>query len=331
MAVPPMDGRQLAKQPQLSEPGECDMALDDMKKSSKKPVSKRKKMALGRGLDSLIPDMDGFEASGTKSAPKAYFLCDTEIITPNRYQPRRSFKEEELEELVDSIRSQGVIQPLIVRKAQMGYELVAGERRLRAAKRAGLDQVPVVVKDISDTEMLEMSIVENIQRENLNPVEEADAYHRLITEFGLTQEKAAERVGKSRSAVANFLRIRQLPDDIKKSILNDQLTMGHARALLGFESASQQTAAWRIVVSKKLSVRETEALIKRLKKTPEEIEKRRPDTEETRQLRHLSESLSRHFGTKVQIKRRGKRGRLEIEFYNDDDLNRLLDLLNAPE
>ena len=190
------------------------------------------------------------------------------MIQPNRFQPRSHFAPEELEQLSESIRSQGIIQPLVVRRADVGYELVAGERRLRAARMAGLRNVPVVVKEVTDAEMLEMSFVENIQRENLNPMEESEAYHRLIGEFGLTQEKAAARVGKSRSAVANFLRLRQLPEPIKASIIDGKLSMGHARALLGADSAAQQNAAWREIIKKGLSVRQTEALVKRLRSTP---------------------------------------------------------------
>ncbi|UCD31492.1 MAG: ParB/RepB/Spo0J family partition protein, partial [Desulfobacterales bacterium] len=196
----------------------------------------------------------------------------------------------------------------------------------RAAKMAGLTQVPVVIKDISDSQLLEISIVENIQRENFNPMEEAEAYHRLMTEFGLTQEQVAERVGKSRSAVANLLRLRQLPEQIKTSILEDILSMGHARALLGIESSAQQNAAFRTVVAKGLSVRETENLIKRIKgkkKKPKHASTRSED----RYFLSLADDLSRHFGTKVQIKRRGQKGKVVFEFYNNDDLNRLLDLL----
>ena len=229
-------------------------------------AKKKRKVALGRGLDALIPDLGGVGTMVDNQTPskRDYFLCDIDMIRPNRYQPRRTFAEAEMNELAESIRSQGIIQPLLVRTDDVGYELVAGERRLRAASLAGLKQVPVVVKDLTDAEMLEMSIVENIQRENLNPIEEAEAYHRLITEFELTQDQAAERVGKSRSAVANFLRLRQLPDPIKTSILEGALSMGHARALLGADSPAKQTAAWREVVAKKLSVRQTEALIKRI-------------------------------------------------------------------
>ncbi len=287
----------------------------------KKVRKKTKKIALGRGLNALLPDIEHLE-----SVSKEYFQCDIELIRPNRYQPRLRFSEDELEGMARSIKEQGIIQPLLVRKDENGYELVTGERRLRAAKKAGLDQVPVIVKTITDTDLLEMSIVENIQREDLNPMEEAEAYYQLIAKFDLTQDQAAARVGKSRSAVANFLRLRQLPEQIKASIMDDTLSMGHARALLGASNSAQQNAAWRAVVSKGLSVRETESLIKRLKAKTKKPKKSSTGSEQ-RYLLSLADDLSRHFGTKVQIKRHGQKGKVEIAFYNNDDLDRLLSLL----
>ena len=283
------------------------------------PVSvKRKKMALGKGLGALIPDIETEQEN-----KKEYFYCDTDLIRPNRFQPRRRFTDEDLAELAESIKSQGILQPLLVRQDEAGYELITGERRLRAAKRAGLTQVPVLIKRVNNDKLLEMAIVENIQREDLNPIEEAEAYHRLITQLKLTQDQASARVGKSRSAVANFLRLRQLPDQIKAGITDGTLSMGHARALLGAETSTQQLAAWRSVVSKKLSVRETEALIRRLK-----AEKKKPRASENRSeqihLSRLAEDLSRHFGTKIMIKKHGQKGKVEIEFYNNDDLDRLI-------
>jgi ParB family chromosome partitioning protein len=279
---------------------------------------KRKKMALGKGLGALIPDI---ETEGENK--KDYFYCDTDLIRPNRFQPRRRFSAENLAELSESIKTQGILQPLLVRQDKTGYELITGERRLRAAKRAGLSQVPVLIKRVNDDKLLEMSIVENIQREDLNPIEEAEAYHRLINQLKLTQDQASARVGKSRSAVANFLRLRQLPDQIKAGITDGALSMGHARALLGAETTAQQLAAWRSVVSKKLSVRETEALIRRLR-----AEKKKPRVSENRSeqihLSRLAEDLSRHFGTKIMIKKHGQKGKVEIEFYSNDDLDRLI-------
>ena len=291
-------------------------------------TKKRRKLALGRGLDALIPRVDSPLEEHSGDASKAFLECDIDLIRPNRYQPRSHFAPEELTQLSESIQAQGVLQPILVRRLDAGFELVAGERRLRAAKLAGLGRVPVVVKEVSDAQMLEMSIVENIQRENLNPMEEAEAYHRLIEEFGLTQEQASTRVGKSRSAVANFLRLRQLPEPIKASIVAGQLSMGHARALLGADTAAQQNAAWRAILRKGLSVRQTEELIKRLRMASQAVEIKKDSTED-RHLSSVAENLSRRFGTKVQIKRRGKKGRLEIEFYSNEDLDRLLQLLET--
>ena len=285
-------------------------------------VKERKKIALGRGLDALIPGIESIE-----NRSKEYFQCDIGLIRPNRYQPRLQFSEAELDDLCRSIKKQGILQPLLVRKDDIGYELAAGERRLRAAKKAGLKKVPVVVKDIADKELLEMSIVENIHREDLNPLEVAEAYHHFMTEFDLTQDQTAERVGMSRSAVANFLRIRQLPEQIKAGIIEGALSIGHARALLGAETPAQQNAAWRRIISKGLSVRQTERLIRRLKtekKTPKKIKKSSEDI----YISSLSDDLSRNLGTKVQIKRHGRRGKIEIEFYSNDDLDRLIGILN---
>jgi ParB family chromosome partitioning protein len=291
------------------------------KKTASTTKTKRKKMALGKGLGALIPGIEKEE-----EAKQDYFYCDIDLIRPNRFQPRAAFSEEDLQELANSIKTQGVLQPLLVRKDDAGYELIAGERRLRAAKRAGLAQVPVVIKRVTDDKLLEISLVENIQRENLNPMEEAEAYYRLISQLNLTQDQASVRVGKSRSAVANFLRLRQLPDQIKDSIVDGILSMGHARALLGAETSAQQLTAWRAVVSKKLSVRETENLVRRLKS-----EKKKPkfsrDRSEQIYLTGLAEDLSRHLGTKILIKKDGKKGKVEIEFYSNDDLERLIDRL----
>jgi len=297
------------------------MQKDSLKKKTASGKAKHKKMALGKGLGALIPGIEKEE-----EATQDFFYCDIDLIRPNRFQPRATFTEEDLQELADSIKTQGVLQPLLVRKDDAGYELIAGERRLRASKRTGLTQVPVVIKRVTDDKLLEMSLVENIQRENLNPIEEAEAYHRLITQLDLTQDQASARVGKSRSAVANFLRLRQLPDQIKTSITDGTLSMGHARALLGAETPAQQLAAWRAVVSKKLSVRETENLVRRLKS-----EKKKPKVSINRSeqihLTSLAEDLSRHLGTKILIKKDGQKGKVEIEFYSNDDLERLIDRL----
>jgi ParB family chromosome partitioning protein len=283
----------------------------------------RKKRALGMGLDALIPEIEPSDQPASD-----FFECAIAMIQPNPFQPRMRFATDELAELAESIKEQGVIQPLVVRKTGNGYELVTGERRLRASKMAGLDQVPVVVKVISDAQMLEMSIVENIQRQNLNPIEEAEAYYRLMTEFSLTQDQAAQRVGKSRPAVANFLRLRQLPEQIKNSLLDNTLSMGHARALLGAENQAQQLAVWQAIKTQDLSVRQTENMVRRLKKTAKKRPAPASDSEQA-YFMNLEEDLSRRFGTKVKIRRQGQKGKVEIAFFNDGDLDRLLNLLTS--
>ena len=283
---------------------------------------KRKKMALGRGIEALIPDIDPAQSDSSGE----YFTCDVRLIRPNPFQPRIRFSQEELDELSRSILEQGILQPLMVRKAETGYELIAGERRLRAARMAGMNEVPVVVKNVSDGQLLEISIIENIQRQDLNALEEAEAYNRLMEEFHLTQEEVAVRVGKSRPAIANLLRLRQLPEPIKASLLDGTLTMGHARAILGADTPAQQNAAWKAVIAKGLSVRETEALVKRLKNQKPEDRNPPPKSFDV-YLSSLANDLSQDFGTRVKIKRKGRKGRVEIEFYNDVDLDRLIGLL----
>lgn len=287
------------------------------------PARQRKKNALGRGLGALIPDMD---PDGEREPD--FFQCSVDRIGPNPFQPRIRFGEDELEELADSIRTQGVLQPLLVRKAGHGYELIAGERRLRAARKAGVPRVPVIVREIGDAEMLEISIIENLQRESLDPVEEADAYHQLMTRFDMTQEQVAARVGKSRSAVANILRLRQLPAAVKADIARKAVSMGHARALLGADAPAILNQAWRAVVSRGLSVRDTERLVRRLNRERTQPVRPAPDSDRI-YFDGLAEDLSRRFGTKVQIKRRGQRGRVEVDFYSDSDLDRVITLLKG--
>ena len=286
---------------------------------------KRRNTGLGKGLDALFPDI----GVNQEALPGNLLECDVDKIVPNPYQPRRAFPENEMMELADSVKVQGILQPLLVRASSSdGYELIAGERRLRAAKMAGLFKVPVIIKNIGDTELLELSIVENIQRQNLNPMEEAEAYLRLLTDFKMTQERVARQVGKSRSAVANYLRLNQLPNDIKSSIKDGLISMGHARALLGAETSALQRQAWKIVILRGLSVRATEALIQRLNSEKQRVKKlsKRP---EDIYFSTIEEDLARHFGTKVMIKRRGQKGKVEIEFYGNDDLDRLLNMFKS--
>ena len=286
-------------------------------------TTKSPKKALGKGLGALIPDIETLS-----NQPNEYFWCDAQQIEANPFQPRKQFTEQALQELSRSIKAQGILQPLIVRPIDIGYQLVTGERRLRAAKLAGLERVPVLIKHLSDIEMLELSIVENIQRADLNPVEEAEAYQRLINEFNLTQDDIAQKVGKSRSAVANFLRIKQLPQPIIESIRQGQISMGHAKALLGADNRAQLTAAWQKVIDRHLSVRETELLIKRLKKESQQPLASPQNPQQTYML-ELADDLSRHFGTRVNIKQRGRKGRIEIEFLSSEDLDQLLKRLKG--
>jgi len=278
-----------------------------------------KKQALGRGLDALIPDVGASDLE-----PRSFFYCDIDSIRPNPYQPRRRFTEQELKDLSGSIKEKGIIQPLVVRTVPTGYELVVGERRWRAARVAKLKQVPVVAKDVSGSEMVELALVENIQRQDLNPLEKAEAYYRLIKEFGLTQEAVAKRVGQDRSTVANFLRLRNLPKPIQADIINNTLSMGHARALLAAETPAHQKEAWRRIVSKSLSVRAAEALVKKLKDRKPRASSAKVRSSEDVYMENLADDLTRHLGTRVRIIRRGDRGRLEIEFYGNEDLERLI-------
>jgi len=300
------------------------MQLENTKKPPPATPKSGRRKALGKGLDALIPVVE------TKSPAAGGFLeCEIGLIRPNRYQPRVRFDDSEMQELAESVRAQGIIQPLLVTRDENGYELIAGERRLRAARMAGLTTVPVVIREVTDAELLAISLIENIQRNDLNPMEEADAYHRLITEFDLTQEEAARRVGKSRSAVANTLRLRQLPRPIKDSLVDGLLSMGHARALLGLETAARQLAAWRTVMAKELSVRETERLVNQLRKQTAEPSPPRPRAPLASYLTEIADDLSRHFGTRVVIRRQGKQGRLQIDFYSDEDLDRLVSLIKG--
>lgn len=278
-----------------------------------------KKQVLGRGLDALIPDMEASELE-----PEPFFYCDIDSIRPNPYQPRRRFSDQDLKGLSSSIKEKGIIQPLVVRAVSTGYELIVGERRWRAARLAGVKQVPVVVRNVSGAEMVETALVENIQREDLNPLEKADAYYRLIKEFGLTQREVAKRVGQERSTVANFLRLRKLPKPIQADIINNTLSMGHARALLGAETPAQQKEAWHRIVSGNLSVRAAEALVKKLKGRKLKATGAKARTSEDVYIESLADDLSRHLGTRVRIVRRGDRGKVEIGFHSNKDLERLI-------
>ena len=262
----------------------------------------------------------------------------TEIV-PNPRQPRRYFDEERIAELAESIRNQGILQPLVVRKADLGYELIVGERRFRAAQRAGLERVPVVIKEVSDAESLEMALVENIQREELTPIEEALAYRQLMDEFNLTQEDVARRVGKSRPVVANLLRVLNLPEEIKEDVDRGNISVGHARSLLALETPQQQVETARHVIRQGLSVRETETLVARsIEGAPQltnasgahgqgEQQKDTNNATSSRLDMYLSaieEELMRELGTKVRLHPRKKGGKIEIEYYSNEELDGII-------
>ena len=277
-----------------------------------------KRPALGRGLSALIPD-----APATSAASERALEVDIDLLRPNQFQPRTHMDDSRIEELSRSIKSNGVIQPIVVRKADTGYEIVAGERRWRASQRAGLLKVPIVVRDIPDDRLLAAALIENIQREDLNPIEEAHAYRRLADEFGLTQEQIAESVGKDRSSVANFVRLLRLPAEIRDHVGAGTLSMGHARALLGLPDDAAQLRIGREVVAKTLSVRETEALVKRTIAPPPE----KPEEQKDVHTRAAEERLRFALGTRVRIVRKGKGGRVEIDFGDENELHRIYEQL----
>ena len=273
-------------------------------------------MGLGKGMGALLPVVEDHG--------KKYFSCPIEEIRPNKEQPRKTFVNEKLEELAASIREKGIIQPLVVLRRDGHYEIIAGERRWRAAQKAGLREVPVVIQDVSEDTALEMALIENIQREDLNAVEEAEAYHQLLERFALSQEELAKRVGKERSTIANALRLLKLPAEIKRDVAEDRLSMGHARALLTLEDPEEQKAARDEIVKGHLSVREAEALVK--KKKAKNVPKARK-VEDPDQV-DLLERIQRHFGAKVALRRAGRGGKLEISFSDQKDLARIVEIFN---
>lgn len=292
-----------------------------------------KRGGLGKGLDSLIPDT-GKVAEKEKKVKVVEKVVEkpTEIklkineVEPNRNQPRQKFDEEALQELAESIRQFGVLQPLIVQKRKDYYEIIAGERRWRAAKLAGLKEVPVVIRDMSEQEIMEISLIENIQRENLNPIEEAAAYKKLLEEFGLKQEEVAERVAKSRTAVTNSMRLLKLDERVQQMVIDGMLTTGHARALLAIEDPEVQFQTAVRVYNEKMSVRDVEKLVKNQdRKTPE---KKQEDPQQQAVFHDLEERMKLALGTKVSINRKDqKKGKIEIEYYSMEDLERLMDIL----
>jgi ParB family chromosome partitioning protein len=277
-----------------------------------------KRPALGRGLSALIPD-----APAAPAAVERALDVDIDLLRPNRAQPRTIMDDSRIEELARSIKSNGVIQPIIVRKAEGGYEIIAGERRWRASQRAGLLKVPVVVRDVPDDRLLAVALIENIQREDLNPIEEAQAYRRLADEYHLTQDQIAESVGKDRSSVANTMRLLKLPREIRENLSAGALSMGHARALLALADEHAQLRISREVVSRNLSVRETEAIVKKGVEPPAPREEPQKDVH----TRAAEEKLRFSLGTRVRITRKGKGGKIEIDFQNENELQRLYETL----
>lgn len=271
------------------------------------------KAALGKGLEALLPEKG-----------EEVIRLEIEKIIPNQHQPRKIFKDEALKELSTSIKEKGVLQPVIVSRVGDGtFRLIAGERRWRAATLAGLKKIPALIKDVSSQDAIEIALIENIQREELNAVETAEAFNRLLKEFNLTQEELSQRVGKDRATIANYLRILKLPDEIKAFINTDSISIGHAKALLTLENRQKQIEAAKEIIKKGLSVREAEALCKRLSQ-PVKPKKKKEKLPEVADLEH---KLTRSLGTKVKINHKDKRGKIEIEYYSLDELDRLLEIL----
>ena len=277
------------------------------------------KHGLGRGLGALIP---GAEPAQPSTTVQELPLVDLEI---NPFQPRKHFDTEALEELAATIREHGVLTPVVVRRVPSGFQIIAGERRIRAARLAGLTHIPTIIKDATDSQALQMALVENLQRQDLNPLEAAEAYQRLVDEFGLTQEEVAGRLGRNRSSVTNSLRLLRLPRRIQEDVAAGTLSEGHARALLGLEGPADQIRGRNLVVKRGLTVRATEALVRRLR-AGEPTKKERLSNQDPN-LGALEDQLRTALGTKVRIQRHGAVGTVEISFYSSDDLTRLADVI----
>lgn len=294
-----------------------------------------KKSGLGKGLDSLIKDNSSAKktaAANTSSENKAEEMKSGEqmmkinMVEPNRDQPRKKFEEDALLELADSIKQFGVLQPLLVRKRKDYYEIIAGERRWRAAKMAGVKEVPVIIKDYTEQEIVEIGLIENIQRENLNPIEEAMAFKKLLEEFNLKQDEVAERVSKSRTAVTNSMRLLKLDERVQEMIVDDMISTGHARALLAIDDKEQQYDLANKIFDEKLSVRETEKLVKEIKNPKKPKMKKKVENEFV--YTDLENRMKEVMGTKVNISSKGNgKGKIEIEYYSDDELERMFEII----
>ncbi|MCK9229512.1 MAG: ParB/RepB/Spo0J family partition protein [Syntrophales bacterium] len=274
---------------------------------------------LGKGLGALFSDLMEEGAPGPR-----FYMCGIEELKPNTFQPRRSFNGDEIGSLADSIRTSGMIQPIVVRKLSRGYEIIAGERRWRAAQKAGLREVPVIIREATDRDLAEWSLIENLQREELNPIEEADAYNRLITAFRLSQEEIARRVGKDRSTIANALRLLKLPSRIKEALVDESISAGHARALLTLETAAHQMSLLKEIIDKKLSVREAEQRARQRQRQGDTDKKQDPKDSA---LQDLETMLSQKLMARVTIKPKKRGGSLEIRYLSTDELNRIIDFI----
>jgi ParB family chromosome partitioning protein len=293
----------------------------------------KKRQSLGRGLGSLLSDASPKkqeEAPESKS-PADIFRVPVKQIETNPFQPRQDFDQEALQELADSIKTHGIIQPITVRKlSDTEYQIISGERRWQASKIAGLESLPAYVRTANDQQMHEMALIENIQRENLNPIEIANSYQRLISEFELKQEELGERVGKKRATVTNYLRLLRLPDDVKAALRDGQISMGHAKELINLENVDQQLFILKKIINESLSVRKVEALVRELKKqkSPSDITSAKTTSAFDQEVRQLQSKLSSQFSTKIQINTKGKdKGEIKIPFHSVEDLNRILEIL----
>lgn len=289
---------------------------------------------LGKGLDSLIPDKVGV-AEVKDEIKKDEIVVNINKVEPNREQPRKKFDEDSLLELSESIKQFGVLQPLLVQEKENYYEIVAGERRWRAAKLAGIKEIPIIVKNLTPQEIVEISLIENIQREDLNPIEEAIAYKRLLTEFNMKQDEVAERVSKSRTAVTNSMRLLKLNEKVQQMVVDEMLTTGHARALLSIEDKEMQHTVAQKIFDEKLSVRETEKLVKKILKGDHgEKEERKQNNEEFEKLKviykDIEEKMKQTLGTKVMIQPKDKnKGKIEIEYYDINQLEHLFEMIQS--
>ena len=298
-----------------------------------------KKSGLGKGLDSLIPSAGAKKSNPAKSEVKKEVVVEKVVkkeevmlkiteVEPSREQPRKNFNEDALLELADSIKQFGIIQPLIVQKQDDYYEIIAGERRWRAAKLAGLKEVPGIIKNYTEQERVEIALIENIQREDLNPIEEALAFRRLLTEFELKQDELAERVSKSRTAVTNSMRLLKLDERVQQMVVDEKISTGHARALLAVEDKEQQYTLANKIFDEKLSVRETERLMKNFQKEKEN--KKSQKTENEFIYKGIEEKIKMILGTKVTVNhKKNNKGRIEIEYYSNEELERIMDLLES--